>query len=169
MQKVISSSFEENPIAMETYLPLLMDSLTVNQGKTIPGRININQCSANILPGIPGLDEEKVSQIMQQRPSITEPSDDQSMNFESWLLSKGILTLDEMKAISPFVTAKGSVYRAQIVGYFEGGGASARAEVVIDATKDMPTVLFWRDMSHLGRGYSLDMLGINSAAQELTQ
>src|SRR5205823_8010889 len=38
-----------------TYLPQLMDYCTVNPAATIPGRININQCSATVLAGIPGM------------------------------------------------------------------------------------------------------------------
>ena len=37
---------------------------------------------------------------------------------------------------------------------------SARAEVIFDATKAEPRVLFLRDMSHLGRGYALETLGV---------
>jgi hypothetical protein len=48
-------------------------------------------------------------------------------------LAKGVVTLDQMKLLTPFMTAGGDVYRAQLVGYFDGGNASARAEVVCDA------------------------------------
>jgi hypothetical protein len=51
------------------------------------------------------------------------------------------------------------VYRAQVVGYYQDGEASARAEVIVDATGDIPRVVFWRDISHLGRGYSVETLG----------
>ena len=106
------------------------------------------------------------------------------------------------------ITTGGSVYRGQIVGYFDDGGPSHRVEVVVDAsplnansaitltspnsqtTTDqsttgtdpssstgtsssstttsststqpvigVPRILFWRDISHLGRGFSLDTLG----------
>jgi hypothetical protein len=123
-----------------------------------------------------------------------------------------------MKALQPFITTGGSVYRGQIVGYFDDGGPSHRVEVVVDAsplnannaitltspnsqsTTDptttstdptststdstsgtgtssgstaqsttstqpvigVPRILFWRDISHLGRGFSLDTLGAGS-------
>jgi hypothetical protein len=60
----------------------------------------------------------------------------------------------------PFVTSGGSVYRAQIVGYFEGGQAASRAEVIFDATSPLPRIVFWRDLSHLGRGYAVETLGV---------
>ena len=34
----------------------------------------------------------------------------------------------------PFINGGGSAYPAQVVGYFQGGQAASRAEVVFDAT-----------------------------------
>ena len=50
---------------------------------------------------------------------------------------------------------------APIIGYFQGGGPASRSEVIFDATGTEPLVLFWRDMSHLGRGFALETLGID--------
>jgi hypothetical protein len=52
----------------------------------------------------------------------------------------------------------------QVVGYYQGSGIASRAEVVLDATGETPRVVLWRDMSHLGRGYSLETLGVDSLA-----
>ena len=76
-------------------------------------------------------------------------------------MAEGIATLPEMKTLMPFLCGGGDVYRAQIVGYFQGGSAASRAEVVFDATKPAPRLLLWRDMSHLGRGYALETLGVD--------
>jgi hypothetical protein len=72
-----------------------------------------------------------------------------------------IVTKDEMRQLLPFVCAAGDVYRAQIVGYFQDGPAASRAEVIFDATQSIPRILRWRDMSHLGRGYALETLGVD--------
>jgi hypothetical protein len=78
------------------------------------------------------------------------------------LYSKGIVTLPEMKQLFPYVCAKGSAYRAQVIGYFDKGGPAARIEVVIDASSSPPRMVFWRDMTHLGRGYPLETLGVQA-------
>ncbi len=57
-----------------------------------------------------------------------------------------------MKTLMPFVCGGGGVYRAQVVGYYDEGGPSARIEAIIDATNGAPRLLFWRNISHLGRG-----------------
>ncbi|MCH8235789.1 MAG: general secretion pathway protein GspK [Chloroflexi bacterium] len=179
---VLQTPFPDSPIAMRFYLPLLMDHLAVNpmsarDGRhrfylpllmdhlavnpmpTIPGRININQAPRTVLLGIPGLEPETVDEIISVR--FAEVTDEQpERRHETWLLSEGIVDLEQMKEMMPFVTGGGRVYRAQIVGYFDEGGPSFRIETVIDATSGDPRVVFWRDISHLGRGYPLSALGV---------
>jgi hypothetical protein len=67
-----------------------------------------------------------------------------------------------MKQMLPFVCAGGGVYRAQVVGYYDEGGPSARIEAVIEATNGPPRLLFWRNISHLGRGFPLETLGLDA-------
>ena len=156
---VLQTPFPDSPIAMRFYLPLLMDHLAVNPMPTIPGRININQAPRTVLLGIPGLEPETVDEIISVR--FAEVTDEQpERRHETWLLSEGIVDLEQMKEMMPFVTGGGRVYRAQIVGYFDEGGPSFRVETVIDATSGDPRVVFWRDISHLGRGYPLSTLGV---------
>ncbi len=140
-------------------MPILMDALTTQDVDVMPGRINLNECPAELLYGIPLLSEEAVQAILESRET---QSDDPGRNFETWLFSEGLLTIDEMRQVTPLLTAGGDVYRAQIIGYFEDAGASARVEVVIDATTVNPKVISWRDMSHLGRGFDLSVLGLRS-------
>lgn len=164
-QAVLTSPFENNPVAMAVYLPLLMENCAVNDSPTIPGRINMNQAPREILLGIPGISEEIVEEIMSRRSEQGSESN-QNREHETWLLAESIVTLDEMRALTPFITAGGDVFRAQIVGYFQGGGPSSRVEVIFDATESTPRVLFWRDISHLGRGYALETLGVELTAAE---
>lgn len=72
-----------------------------------------------------------------------------------------------MKTMLPMLTGGGDVYRAQLIGYFESSGASHRAEVIIDATTVNPKVVSWRDISHLGRGFDLSVLGLRQGMLEL--
>jgi DNA uptake protein ComE-like DNA-binding protein len=161
----VNSPFEDNPVAMALYLPQLMENCTVSDAATIPGRVNINQAPREILLGIPGITAEIVEEIINRR-NVETDSADASRQYETWLLSEGIVTLDEMRQLTPFITAGGDVFRAQIVGYYQGGGPSSRAEVVFEATGATPRVLFWRDISHLGRGYALETLGVELTAPQ---
>ena len=158
---ILESPFVNQPISMAFYLPTLMDNVTVNSSPIIPGRININRAPRTILLGIPSMTEEIVDQIIQQRDLL---SDDEAVQknrrHETWIMAGSIVTLDEMRTLTPLICGGGDVFRAQIVGYFEDGTAASRLEVIFDATYQLPRILSWRKMTHLGRGYPLDLLGV---------
>jgi hypothetical protein len=157
---VLRSPFQDDLVSMALYMTDLMDNVTVVADTAIPGRISLSQAPPEILLGIPGMTEEIVEQILSQR--VPEPAlDDPGQQHETWLLTSGIVTLEEMRSMVPFVCGGGGVYRTQVVGYFEDGRASARIEVVLDASQLPPRLLLWRDISHLGRGYPLEMLGVS--------
>jgi hypothetical protein len=106
-----------------------------------------------------------VAEIVAQRlVEAADQSQAAAQRHETWLLTSGIVTLDQMKMLSPFVCAAGHAYRAQIVGYYEDGTAASRVEVVFDATGAVPRIVSWKDISHLGRGYPLDLLGVRAAS-----
>ncbi|MFM8252788.1 MAG: general secretion pathway protein GspK [Planctomycetota bacterium] len=160
MAQPISSPFSSDIISMNAYLPQLMDNVTANSTTYLPGRVNINQAPKSVLQGIPGITEEILTELLSRRePEASESKPNQ--RFETWLLTEGIVTLDEMKSLSPFVCAGGDVYRGRIVGYFQGGQAASRAEVVFDAAQSPPRIILWRNVSHLGRGYPLETLGVD--------
>ena len=163
--KYLVSPFADGPIAMTLYLPIMMERMTVNEAPIIPGRININQAHRDILLGIPGLDEATVDEIISLRTPVPD-LDNENMKYESWIMTEGLVTLTQMKALMPFITGGGDVYRTQVVGYFEGGSASSRHEVVIDTTQPQPRILLWRDISYLGRGHSLDVLGVELGVED---
>jgi hypothetical protein len=153
-----TNPFSSTPDQMSTYLPKLMDSCWISGATTIPGRININQAPLAVLQTIPGLTSDMIQSILTQR--VLNPTLDTADHADpTWLLTEGIVPdLTTMKAILPFVTCGGNVFRATAVGFFEGGGPASRIEAVFDATAQPPTVLFWRDLSPLGRGYPMDTL-----------
>ncbi|MCH5374078.1 MAG: type II secretion system protein GspK, partial [Planctomycetes bacterium] len=122
---VLRSPFSEDVVSMGTYMTDLMDNVTAVGNAAIPGRISLSQAPREVLLGIPGMSEEIVDQIISQRSP--EPAvDDPSQEHETWLLTSGIVTLEEMRSLMPFVCGGGDVYRAQVVGYYEDGRASAR-------------------------------------------
>jgi hypothetical protein len=158
-QTVLASPFTDDPLAMSTYLTQLMDNCTVVESPSIHGRLNLNVAPPELIRSVPGITDEVVEAILANRDLQLDESDT-TRQFETWLLVEGFVTLDQMKQLQPFLNAGGDVFRAQIVGYFQGGGPSARAEVILDATTTVPRVRFWRDLSHLGRGFSLNTLGV---------
>ncbi|TWU27005.1 General secretion pathway protein K [Novipirellula galeiformis] len=159
-QQSYTSPLAEDPISMALYLPLLMDILTTQEVDSLPGRINLNECPAELLYGIPLLDEETAQALIEAR---SNDSDDPNREFATWPMVEGILTLEQMRTLMPLLTGGGDVFRAQLVGYFEQSGISSRSEVIIDATSVNPKIISWNELSHLGRGFDLSVLGQRSA------
>lgn len=156
-QTTYASPFADDPLAMAGYMPYLMGMLTSKDYESIPGRINLNECPAELIYGLPILDEETALALVDARG---DESDSENRRFETWPLVEGILTLEQMRQLMPLVTSGGDVFRAQVVGYFEGANQSARVEVVIDATTINPDIVYWRSLSHLGRGFDVGTLGV---------
>jgi hypothetical protein len=144
-------------IAMTT----AMKSLTVYEGESIPGRINIMQAPRRTLEGIPGMETELIDTIIQVREYELDDPDflDINRNYETWLLTEFLVDLPTMRQLMPFICVGGDVYQAEVIGYFGDGVGTARAEAIIDTTEDIPKLIFWRDKTHLQGTFSIDVLG----------
>ena len=156
---VIDPVFPNEPGAMQTYLPKLMEFLAVNDSPAIPGRLNINQAPRALIAGIPGLDPSAVDQIIANR-DVTIGQQRPEQKYETWLLQDSIVDLPTMKKLMSLVTSGGNVYRAQVVGFFDADGSADRIEFVVDATQDPPVIRRRWNLRDSGAGYSPEVLGV---------
>ncbi|TWT91901.1 type II secretion system protein GspK [Neorhodopirellula pilleata] len=159
-----ASPFIGEPSLMAEYLPLLMDQLSSQDVDVLPGRIHLNEAPVEILAGLPLVDADTMAAIVEARSSggtgtALDSSTDRS--HETWPLTEGIVTLDQMRALLPLVTVGGSVFRAQIIGFDDSSGLASRGEAIIDATTLNPQLVAYRDLTHLGRGFDASVLGGN--------
>ena len=147
----LESPFSNDRSAMQEYLPILLDETTLTADTVIRGRVNINSASRIVLRGVPGMDERLVEAICSNRSDETENTE---RRYPTWLLTEGLVELQQMRVLLPNVTCEGEVYRAQVIGYFEESGPVARAEVVVDATQRPPNPVLCNDLRIRGRGLS---------------
>jgi type II secretory pathway component PulK len=161
-QTTLTSPWSEDSADMLTYLPSLMDVLSTTDQEFIEDRLNVNQARSETLLGVPGMEEDLVNRIVNSQTTGLDgiPSAD-SMNLHAtsgWLVIEGLTDLKTMRSVAPYLTAKGGVYKLQSVGYYDEGGTMARVEAVIDATQQPPRLVFQRDLSDLGRGFTQSQL-----------
>jgi len=151
----VKNPFSPDSGTMSSTLPKLFANCTTTSNTLTPGRININQASKVVLQCIPNLTPDLADAILSQRPQdpLTATDVDQC---PAWPLIKGVLTLDQMKQIMPFINTGGNVFRAQVIGGFEKGNVTARVEAVIDATQSTPRIVFWKDISPLQGGFPVE-------------
>lgn len=145
-----------DPGSVRQLLPLLLDAVTTVQGSEIPARVNVNTAPRAVLTALPGLADADVQGILDHRPS---PSDstapDPIYETPAWLITEANLPASTLRTLERYITTRSQVYRVQTVGYFDGGGAVARVEAVIDTNHGAPRILYRRDLTELGRSYPI--------------
>ena len=60
-----------------------------------------------------------------------------------------------MRQLDPYVTTRGDVFQAQVLGYFGKRGIVSRVNVYIDGSENPPRVMSYSDYSDLGSGFPL--------------
>jgi DNA uptake protein ComE-like DNA-binding protein len=156
--QIINSPWQDSAALYSGVFMELLDKLTTTDEAARGGRVNINLASRPVLLSVPGLTEMQADQILSMRdPAVDRQTSPQ--RHAVWLLANSVVTLEEMKALDSFVTAAGDVYSGQIVGFFDGQPATARASVVFDRTDTTTLVLGREELSELGPGFTPTDLG----------
>jgi type II secretory pathway component PulK len=155
-QAMVYPSPLNDPGQLAQLLPIVLDKLTTIQGSEIQARINVNTAPQAVLAALPGLSPADVQSIISLRPSpSTAETTDSVYLTPAWLITQANLSPQTMRALERYITTRTQVYRVQSVGYFDGGGPSVRLEAVIDTNSGKPRIVYWRDLSELGKGYDL--------------
>ncbi|WP_169314941.1 type II secretion system protein GspK [Rubinisphaera brasiliensis] len=156
-ERTIPSPWPNSPEIVAEEWPLILQTLSTSADPSISGRININTASREVLLSVPGLEETTVDSILAVR-SPSGSSGQAIFDTSGWLLAENLVELSEMRELDRYLTGGGDVYRVQSVGFFDAGGVSVRLDAVLDATELPPRLLFQRDLTHLGRGYSPEII-----------
>jgi type II secretion system (T2SS) protein K len=138
-------------------LPTLLDYASIGSDSVIRGRVNLLEASEEVLMAVPGMSEGLARRIKTQRQAASSGGSE-SRRHPTWLLADGLVDLEQMKKLLPYVTCGGDVYRGQVVGFFDDQGPVSRAEVVIDATSAPARQVYYKDLRLLGRGFAIDTL-----------
>jgi hypothetical protein len=147
--KFLSSPLADDPQAIKEQLPKLADLTTSTNQLVLYGRVNVNTAPRCVLLGVPGLDAAVVDRILALRATVADASDPGSRHA-LWLLTEGLVDRPAMKALWPYVTGGGDVFRAQIVARRTDARRTARAEAVVDATASPPRQVYWKNLTLLG-------------------
>ena len=133
-------------------MPVLLDKTTTQQGAEIAARINVNTAPREVLLTVPGMTEGFADIVVANRANYTNGSSpDPRFATIAWMLTDGTIPLAALQGMERYITARTQVYRIQSVGYFDEGGPIARMEAVIDANQGQPRIVYFRDLTDLGR------------------
>ncbi len=120
----------------------LADKLTTSDEDTLPGLVNVNTASREVLLCLPGLEETDVEALLKYRQS----NDDQ--DSIAWVTEA--LDQDKAVAIGNYITARSFQYSADIVCLSGNGRAYKRYKAVYDIQSGSPKVVYWKSLTHFG-------------------
>lgn len=155
--ETLVSPWTSDPADLSENFPLLQDLLSVYEGEIIEGRINIVLAREEILYGIPEMTVDVSDGILAS--PLRDPNAQAAISngleaTTAWLVAEGIADMETMRALAPYITARGDVYHCQVLGHATSGkGPISRVEAIIDASDYPPAVIFRRDLGALGKGY----------------
>ncbi|HEV3082767.1 MAG TPA: hypothetical protein VGY66_23485 [Gemmataceae bacterium] len=144
-----------NTSTLATLLPEVLDKLTTVNGGEMPARVNVLTAPRAVLAAMPGLAESDVQNILSNRPgSSAIDGSDTSFQTPAWLITHANLNPKTLQSLDRYITSRTQVYRLQALGYFDRGGPTARIEAVFDTNNGRPRMLYWRDITELGKGFN---------------
>ena len=156
--QMMSSPWKSTVPDMTQNLPIIIEKLSLTDAPYIDGRVNINFACREILIGLPNMTDALVDSIIAEQTKGSSGSTGLDIPpdrlIAGWLVLNGTLTINQLEKLDPLITGRGDVFHVQSVGYFDGGGPMARVEAIIDGTQDPPQVIFMRDLTELGRGFT---------------
>jgi type II secretory pathway component PulK len=139
---VYQSPWTSDPVSLRESLPKLLDHASIEDAAVLYGRVNLNLAPREVLRAVPGMDDALVEQIVSARDSRRETA----ARHPAWPLTEGLVDLARMRAVLPYLTSGGDVYRARIIARDARVPRTRCAEVVIDATRSPPRQAYWKDL-----------------------
>jgi type II secretory pathway component PulK len=127
-------------VVSATLLMDIADDLTADSNQDLPGTINVNTASLDVLACLPGVDRDLAQAIISFR---------QSNGFlpnTAWLLKVAGLTPDIFKQVAPLVSARSETFRILSEGKVNSTGARQRIQVIVHVgLHDLKTLSYRED------------------------
>ena len=117
----------------------IYDKITVSDQPRIPGKLNINTASADIIAAFFGITDEQAETIVKKRKSIP-----QGFYTPAEVFSAGVLTYDQFFELAERITVQGNVYTIISVGSIPGSDCQYTVEATVDISNSTPNYLYWK-------------------------
>jgi len=120
----------------------LADRLTTSQEETLPGLVNVNTASKEVLLCLPGLEETDVDALLSYR----ESHDD--LDSIAWVAN--VLDREKATAVGNYITVRSFQYSADIICLAGNGRAYKRYKAVFDTQGGTPQIVYWKSLTQFG-------------------
>ncbi len=139
-QKATGSADEEKPIEPldTTTFRRIADRITTIEAEKIPGLININTASLDILKTLPELKREMAEKIIDRRQVLQE-----GFTSVAELLTVEDMSVSLFKQIAPLVTVRSNTFTIRSIGRVERSGLSHQVEAVVIRQSSPSAPIYW--------------------------
>jgi DNA uptake protein ComE-like DNA-binding protein len=115
--------------------------------------------SATSTPTYGILQANDIQSILSNQPTYTNGAPDSTYSTPAWLVTTAGLSPSKVQQLEPYITARSTVYKFQVLGYFGGsGGPVSRLEAVVDTSFGRPRILYIRDLTERGRAFDMTQI-----------
>jgi len=128
-------------LTMEEFVQLA-DRLTTSEEETLPGLVNVNTASKEVLLCLPGLEETDVDALLSYR----ESHDD--LDSIAWVAN--VLDREKATAVGNYITVRSLQYSADIICLSGNGRAYKRYKAVFDTQGGTPQIVYWKSLTRFG-------------------
>ena len=127
------------PLISEALLKSIADKVTINTGSELPGVVNVNTASVDVLRCLPGVSDQMAQDIINERK--------RSGVFETvaHLFDVSGMDVEKFKRIEKRVTVRSNTYRILSEGYIPSTRARHRIEAVLRMGPFRVETLQYRD------------------------
>jgi competence ComEA-like helix-hairpin-helix protein len=130
-----------SPVISQELLEQIADGLTLASATDLPGLININTASLDVLICLPGVEASLAQAIINYRKSTGY------FDNVAGLLKVDGMTRDIFKQVVPLVTARSETFRIICEGKINSSGASQRIEEIVHIGRsDIETLAYREDL-----------------------
>lgn len=137
---------------------VLLDAYSATPGAYVPGRVDINRASSEVLASVPGMTPESAEAIVGARSRLTE----ESRALVTWPLSEGLISVEQFQSAVDHITTRSLQWRVRIeagmvVGGVGGGvsGGSSGGVGSGGARDNSGTGFAFESMGDFGRSGSI--------------
>ena len=139
----------------------IADRLTTSDEETLPGLVNVNTASKEVLLCLPGLEEKDADAMLSYRDGNEE------LSSIAWVTK--VLDREKAIAIGSYITVRSFQYSADIVCLSGNGRAYKRYKAVFDTQNGAPRIVYWKSLTHSGWPLDREIVATLRKGQPLTK
>ncbi|GAH75371.1 unnamed protein product, partial [marine sediment metagenome] len=131
------------PLDLQTFYQIA-DKITVDNSQKIPGKVNINTASEDVLRALLGGDEaaeELARDIIIYRAGLID-----GMQSIAEVMQAGTMKIDTFKKVAGYITTRSDVFTVRCVATADRSGlsgATLQTEAVVDRSSTPCKILYW--------------------------